>query len=62
MFGVTFKNARHKLTVERDIIFSANAIVPSQIFRKDIIKSVHDDIHDGVAVKIEITGLVIGLL
>ena len=59
-----FKEAWHKLTVERDIMFSADAIVPSQILRKDIIKSVHDDIHGGVVAtkKIEITGLVGGVL
>ena len=45
----TFKEARHKSTVERGIIFCTDAIVPPQILRKDVIKSVHDDIHDGVA-------------
>ena len=45
-----FKEARRKLTVERGIIFSANAIVPPQILRKDVTKSVHDDIHSEVAV------------
>ena len=44
-----FKEAQHKLTVEKGITFSADAIVPPQILRKDIIKSVHDDIHGGVA-------------
>ena len=44
-----FKEARHKSMVERNIIFSADAIVPLQILRKDVIKSVHDDMHGGVA-------------
>ena len=39
-----------KLMLERGIIISADAIVPLQILRKDIIKSVHDNIHGGVAV------------
>ena len=40
-----FKEAQHKLTVERSIIFSAKAIVPCQILRKDLIKSMYNDIH-----------------
>ena len=44
-----FKEVRHKLTVERGVIFRAEAIVPSKILRKDVIKSMHDDIHGGVA-------------
>ena len=44
-----FKEARHKLTVEWDIIFCADAIVPSQILRKGVIKSVHDGIHGEIA-------------
>ena len=31
-------------------MYNADAILPPQILRKDIIKSVHDDIHGGVAV------------
>ena len=45
-----FKETRDKLTVERGVIFSADAIVPPQVLWKDVIKSVHDDIHGGVAV------------
>ena len=44
-----FKEARHKLTIERGIIFSADAIVLPRILRKDVIKSVHGDIHNGIA-------------
>ena len=44
-----FKEARHRLTVERGVIYKADAIAPPQILRKDIIKSVRDDIHGGVA-------------
>ena len=43
-----FKEARHKLTVERGIIYNANAIVPPPNFKEGH-KSVHDDIHGGVA-------------
>ena len=42
----SFKEARHKLMVDRGIIYNADAIVPPQILKKDIIKSVHDNIHD----------------
>ena len=45
-----FKEAQHKLTVERDIVFSADTIVLPQILRKDIIKRVHHDIHGRVTV------------
>ena len=45
-----FKEAWHKLTVERGVIFNVDAIVPPKIFRQDVIKSVHDNIHGGVAV------------
>ena len=45
-----FKEARHTSTVEMGIKYSADAIVSPQILRKDVIKSVHDDIHGGVAV------------
>ena len=56
MNGVTvlerpFKEARYKLTVERGIIFSANAILPPKPFRKDVIKSMHDDIYGKVTAK-----------
>ena len=44
-----FKEARHRLTVERGILFCADAIVSPKILKKDIIKSVNDDIHGGVA-------------
>ena len=44
-----FKEVRHKLTIERGVIFSEDAIVPLQILRKDVIKCVLDDIHGGVA-------------
>ena len=44
-----FKEARHELTVKRGVIFSTDVIVPPQILRKDMIKSVHDDIYGGVA-------------
>ena len=43
-----FKESRQKLTVERGVVFSADAIMPAKILRKDVIKSVHDDIHGGV--------------
>ena len=42
------KEAQHKLIAERGIIFSAITIVQPQILRKDIIKSMQDDIHGGV--------------
>ena len=38
-----FKKARDKLMVERGIISNTDAIMPFQILRRDIIKSVHDD-------------------
>ena len=44
-----FKEARHGLMVERGIIYDADAKVPLQILREDIIKSVHNDIHGRVA-------------
>ena len=44
-----FKEAQHKLTAERGIIFSADAIVPSQILKKGVIKTVRDDINGKVA-------------
>ena len=44
-----FKEARHKIMVERGIIFSADIVMPPQILRKDVIKSVHDNIYGGVA-------------
>ena len=46
-----FKEARYKLMVERGIKYNADATVPrpKEKLRKDIIKSVHHDIHGGVA-------------
>ena len=42
---ILFKEVRHELTIESGIIYNADAIVPPQNLRKDVIKSVHDDIH-----------------
>ena len=44
-----FKEVRHKLMVERGIIYNADAIVLLQILRKDIIRSILDNIHGRVA-------------
>ena len=38
----SFKEIRLKLTLEKGII------VPSQTFIKDILKSVHDDVHSDI--------------
>ena len=44
-----FKEAQHKLMIEKGIIFGADTIVLPQILRKDVIKSVYKDIHGRVA-------------
>ena len=43
-----YKETRHKLTIENGIICSGDTVVPPETLRKDIIQSVHDDIHCGI--------------
>ena len=43
-----FKETRHKLTIEKWIICNRDIVVHLQTLRKDILKSVHDDVHFGV--------------
>ena len=43
-----YKEVRHRLTIDNDIIFNGDLIVPPQTVKKDIIKSIHDDIHCGI--------------
>ena len=44
---IPLKKVWHKLTVEKGIIYNTDDIVLPQNLRKDIIKSVHDDIYGG---------------
>ena len=44
-----YKENRHKLTMDRGILCNGDLLVPPQSMRKEIIKSVHDDTHCGVA-------------
>ena len=44
-----FEETKHRLTVERGIMYNTDAIVPPQVLRNDINESVHVDIHGGVA-------------
>ena len=44
-----FKEIKHKLTVENGVICNGDLIVPPETQRKIIIKSVHDDVHCGIA-------------
>ena len=47
--GETFQRRTTQITGREGVIFSADAIVPPQILRKDVIKSLYDDIHGGDA-------------
>ena len=40
---------RNKLTIEHGVICNEDLIIPSETQRKLVIKSVHDDIHCGLA-------------
>ena len=47
--GNLFNDPR-KLTIEQGVICNGDLIIPPEIQRKLVIKSVHDDIHCGVEV------------
>ena len=44
-----YKEIRHKLMIEHGVIYNGDLIIPQEIERKLVIKSVHDDIHCRVA-------------
>ena len=44
-----YKEVKHKLTMDRGVVCNGDLVVPPQKMRKEIIKSVHDDIHCGIA-------------
>lgn len=44
-----YKEIRQKLTIEHGVICNGDLVVPPETQRKLVIKSVHDDIHCGVA-------------
>ena len=44
-----YKEIRHKLTIEHGVICNGDQIIPPEMQRKLVIKSVHDDIHCGIA-------------
>ena len=44
-----YKETRHKLTIEHRVFYNGDLIIPPETQRKLVIKSVHDDIHCGVA-------------
>ena len=44
-----YKEVRHKLKMEHGVICNGDLINPPETQRKLVIKSVHDDIHCGVA-------------
>ena len=44
-----YKEIRHKLTMEHEVICNGDLIIPPETQRKMVIKSVHDDIHCSVA-------------
>ena len=44
--GKTYKEIRHKLTMEHGVICNGDMIILSETLRKLVIKSVHDDIYD----------------
>ena len=43
------KEIRHKLTIEHGVICNRDPIIPPETQRKLVIKSIHDDVHCGVA-------------
>ena len=46
-----FKETRHKQTTTKEIICNEVKIVLPQTLRKDILKSVHDNVHCGIMAK-----------
>ena len=58
-----YKEIRHKLMKEHGVNCNGDLIIPPETLRKLVIKSLHDDIHCGVAAtqkKDEIRSMVIG--
>ena len=43
-----YKEVRHKLTMDKGIICNGDLVVPPRRMRKEIIKSIHDDVHGGI--------------
>ena len=44
-----YKEVKHKLTMDKGVICNGDLVVPPQKMRKEVIKSVHDDTHCGLA-------------
>ena len=47
--GRPYREMRQKLTIEHEMILNGDLIIPPETQRKLVIKSVHDNIHSGVA-------------
>lgn len=44
-----YKEIRYKLTIENGVVCNGDLVVPPESCRRQVFKSVHDDVHCGIA-------------